>query len=231
MDVFGTGITPSTPHQKPLPDLVQWWYDVCLGLAGIPVKNPVEILVLALRKKERDTVGEAGIKNLLSMHIKDTKLIGSLMGEITTFVHSYSTKENGELLKRIQELKNDDTYEQDSDCTPNSAAPPTPVGQSTSGNAKRKKKLVELSTKSFSSLSDTVSKLQFVRKIHKEFLEKTEGGKKELLSPGSKRWYNRYVKVLVCLEDHLGGDIDQFIEQYNCMNDFFPSRFKCTCGR
>ena len=22
---------------------------------------------------------------------------------------------------------------------------------------------------------------------------------------GSNRWYNRYVKVLVCLEDHLGG--------------------------
>lgn len=52
VDVHGTAVTPSTPFQKKLPDLCDWWYKEVVGLKKCPFDCPQEILKLALQDKK-----------------------------------------------------------------------------------------------------------------------------------------------------------------------------------
>ena len=225
VDVHGTAVTPSTPFQKALPDLAQWWYEKCLGLEQRPFERPMDVLALALQEKVpgSNTVDFDTVQKTISTHVQDCDILCAIMKQVKALAFTHSKRENAELLRRLEGEKLSPVGMEVTKGQKNSAS------GSVSSVSIPSRGSIELPTQGLISLSTTVQKLAFIQAIYQQFLDKT-GGDKEALTPASKRWCNRYFRVVDCLNKHLRGNVASFIEEYNCANDFYPSKFKCTHG-
>ena len=254
--LHGTAITPSTPYQKDLPQLVDWWYDTCLGLKDVPFSEPISILNLALQDRSSSpcsTVDFNTVQRSISAHISDPGIVRTLMSQVQRLTYNHSTRENQDLIRRLASYQNPvpgpsmrQVLDERASTTspvrvPGTGSPvPAPIAVSPARTTGTRSPVrtsrtsntggIALCTQGFKGLGDTRAKLKFIQGVFKEFRAKT-GGKKELLTPASKKWCNRYLKIVLCLEGHLQGDVDLFVEQYNCPKDFPSIKWRCTCQR
>ena len=237
-DVHGTAISPSTPYQKTLPDLCDWWYRDCLGLKDRPADRPRELLKLVLQERSTDisTINFNTYKRTLRSQIKDPDVIWSLMRQVQTLAFVYSNQVNGELLGKAdtRDTRDDSSSGKRDSCSEDrdsilhdTTMEASPTFQS---NVRIKKGKIELDYKEFGMCKGTIDKVKYIERVRNDFISRC-GGRKELLTPGSKRWCNRYFCIVECLEIHCGGSVKKFMEEHNCPNDFPPSKFSCKCTK
>ena len=183
VDVHGTAVTPSTPFQKKLPDLCDWWYEEVVGLKKHPFDCSQEILKLALqdKKDESCTIDFLSYEKRLTMQIKDPDVIRSLMRHVQLLAYTYSNNENAELLvkknvKRTPDKEEDKEREyvdvRTGDTLEEREPPlcPTPKKQEIFFLDTRKttKGTVELEYKKFAQAKGTSSKLLFIKSVQRQ---------------------------------------------------------------
>ena len=234
-DTYGVGTSFSTPFQKSLPLLAQWWYDKCLRMEGKPFSDPKVVLDIALLRRRADgasTVDLSTIQSALSTHIRDNDVLNALMRQVRQLTVITSSNDNSSLLRQIQDLQaaqpRPDIRAVLAQRTRRNAPPPPVPTSSLSTDLPRGS--IPLSIEGFAALKSTDAKIAFLRTVHNEFLQVTNGGDKEALLPAHKRWYNRYVPILHCLAVHHNDNVESFKLEYNCPNNFAPSKWICTCG-
>jgi hypothetical protein len=218
----GTAITSSTPFQKPLPELVDWWYSTCLGMGDRPITRPIEVLTLALRQRPR-LRDLAAIKDRLGNTIQDSQELEFVMQMLTDYNHHCVRQENLRMLEQLERAR--DTSAPTTGATAVLAPMVLPPA------AKRTRRegtvLVELQGQDHLKTLEGLGKLEFLLCKEAELLEMTSGDK-EKLNPSSKRWYNRHVaKAVLCLHSHLSDDSQAFLQRYG--HKFFTTKFKCSC--
>jgi hypothetical protein len=213
----GTAITASTPLQKPLPELVDWWYSKCLGLGDRPITRPIEVLSLALRQKPQ----------LYSMAAINEKLKNSVIdprerAEISGMIHEHNLhsvrQESRRMLESLERARD-------------TSGTGTVLASMVSPPAKRQRSertgLVELEGQDQLKTLKGLAKLEFLLSKEAQLFETTSGDK-EKLTASSKRWYNRHVaKPLQCLHSDLNEDSQAFLQRYG--QNFTTTKFQCTC--
>ena len=225
-DAYSAGTSWSTPYQQDLPDLVRWWYDKCLHMEGKPFRDPKMVLEIALKTRTiggDSTVNFSTLEKSLMDSVHDTALVQGLMNQVRRLTYMVSSQDNTALLQKVKALRT-------------SKSTPT-IGQvlqgkrsarqiSTSDEEKLPRGSIILNTSGFKNEKTTEGKIRFLRSVHSEFLEKTNGDK-EALDAGPKRWYNRYYKIVQCLDVHFTGDMKAFSIYHNCPSDFTASLWWC----
>jgi hypothetical protein len=180
----GTAITPSTPFQRPLPELAHWWYTTCLGLSGSVISSkPVEVLNLALQKKPKPCNMDA-IQARLSKSIPDDpQEVERLMAMFLENSQQQVRQENIRMLENLARGSG-------------TTVPPTELAPMVSPPAKRQRiagtPKIELDDRPHLKQMTGATRLEFLLSKEAEFLAKAFGSKKNL-TDGSKRWYNRSV--------------------------------------
>jgi hypothetical protein len=217
----GTAITASTPFQKPLPELADWWYSTCLGMGKRPITRPVELLVLALRQKPKLRSLDA-IKDRIGNSIRDPHEVEFVIQMFHNFNLQCVRQENLCMLEQLKRAR---------DTSAPTTGTTVVLASMVSPPAKRKQRegtdLVELQGQDQLKTLKGLEKLEFLLSKEAELFE-IASGDKEKLNPSSKRWYNRHVaKALLCLHSHLNEDSQTFLQRYG--QKFTTTKFRCSC--
>lgn len=212
-DKHGTAVTASTPYQKPLPELVDWWYSHCLGYGDRPMTKPLKVLDLAL-KRQSISVGIGQICQYVSQNV-NPGIADTLMNMFTTYHTAALRAENSRNILAMEQERNENVAR-----APTAALQPPKKKRRTEGST-------EIERRDEISMLEGSAKLDLIRDYHQQLLEKV-GGKKQRLDEKSKRFYNRHVpKILTCLDDHCGGNVQRFLQTYG--QNFKTTKHECKC--
>ena len=209
----GTSVTPSTPYQKPLCQLVDWWYSHCLGYKDRPMTEPLRVLTFALRRTpDVTTMNELRVYAFKNVQ---PEVASKMMNLFKKFHHDAIQAEVQKTLLGVR------SRDQDSIQQPE-VATVSPI-------AKRQRRQGDIELRGRTTMTKTkgLQKLATIKQAHGQ-LETDCNGQKELLNSASKRWYNRHcVKVCKCLFEHLNGNDALFLSLYG--ESFKTEKHECQC--
>ena len=231
-DSYAQGTTWSTPFQKDLPDLVDWWYNKCLHMEGKPFSSPITILEIALKERSPNgcsTVNFSTVEKSLTEHIRDSSLVQGLMEQVRRLTYLTSMHENSELLQRLKNMQAQAAGPSIKQVLLQKKRAASAISTMEENSTLIPRKSVYLTRSRFSECKTTESKIEFLRVVHEEFVSKTNGGDKEALTDACKRWYNRTYIAVQCLDRHFSGDMAAFKSHHNIPLDYVPGNFKCPC--
>jgi hypothetical protein len=211
----GSAITSSTPYQKALPELAQWWYSSCLGLKDRPVGNrPVEILYLACNHRPQ-LHGMDLLQARLTTNIHNANEVNEIMDIFRGTMAEHTREAVASIHLQLEEARAQSTQ------------PSQEVLVSVTGKKKDYSGNVQFSETKLQKSIKGNDRIEFLLAREREFQEKT-GGQKSKLTEAAKRWYNRHiVKCLVCLNTHLKGDRAAFLDIYGAT--FMTTTWTCRC--
>ena len=199
-------------------------------MEGKPFDDPVGILGIALNQRSISgcsTVDFSTVEKSLKEHVRDSGAVKGLMNQVRQLTYLTSMQENSELLQRLK------SYQAQSSgpdiktvLEKKRSASAISTGDGTTSSVIPRRS-VSLSRHSFGSCKTTETKIAFLRKVHEEFVAKTNGGDKEALFEACKRWYNRNYPVVLCLDNHFCGDMARFKSYHNIPLDYAISKFSC----
>ena len=225
---YGAIATSSTPFQKPLPELVQWWYNDCLGMKGKPFDMPVSILenVVLVRRDPTGPISNLDdLAQLLSTHISSQEIVKTLMAKITAVTHVHSSRVNADLLGQLEALKISNLP----------TAAPLPVLREVRATREQpikstpKTGTLSLVIPSF-RCTTTLDKLRICTSVRTEFLLGPAKGHLKMLLPAPKRWIIRNMGMLHCLETCCGKSEQRFVEIYGTNVSIGKKNWICKCG-
>ena len=211
-------VTSSTRYQQPLPSLVDWWYETCVGMGRNtePLRKPIGLLnqVMAIRASVHDLDSlqdyllpllkqPTELPRIMAMfHDLTRHRIWNEMAVVTTRRESASLILGREAVAAVVSPRKRSIGDVD---LPNRTA--------------------------LRKIKRGSDKLRFLLKQHADF-QSLADGKKEKLNPASKRWYNRHVaQVVKCFLTCHKSSVASFLAGSSSGTGIFKTDpYKCNKG-
>lgn len=221
----GATNSSSTPFQKPLYELVHWWYDHCLQMRGKPFLSPISILVHALKPRDEGLlINFSTVEKSLSASVGDPALLRNIMAQVKALCISHSNQVNNRLLCENEALIETASSVQRPVLTP---AREALRGMLRTVSPRSSTSLLDLTSTQDVRKLPTDEKLAVILSVRRQFNELAHGVR-ERCNARSKTWMIRHFKVLPCLDNHFHGDIAAFALRYGARFAIKP--WKCNCG-
>jgi hypothetical protein len=218
----GSAATSSTPYQKDLPDLVEWWFVKCLGLDPMVSLNPVQLFHLVCSQRT-PAKGLDALKQVLLEKISDAGMVDSLLAQINDLVHERSRQ-------RIQLLQQHHEDIKSIVVTHGSTSTVSQLSTDMNGSANvqdlpSESAKIVLPRTGFAKAKgrDKISQLLACR----DHIANNAGGDVSCLQRLCRKWYMKNLSILVCYEDHMHCSMTGFLSLYG--NQFKTSKWKCKC--
>lgn len=238
---YGSGLTPSAQWQRPLPELVDWWYTDCVCMDTSRLVRPVELLHFVCHIKPKLTGGIDGYKQEIQKHIKDHSIVDDLIKKLGELLIETVKKETNAIQQLLEE-KRTNTNETTLALNTTDGGPGSsiianhksitknckqPASGAQQGRTAMATPLIRLD-RALPPKCKGVAKIAFLHRVRDQFNEQAEG-KLCMLHPACSRWYRRNVKtVLHCLDVCLHGSTSKFVDVYG--EKFTTTNWECRCN-
>lgn len=243
----GTGVTPSTPYQKPLPLLAQWYYEVELGMGTRPLDraHPCRLLTISFLRKPEDSSPPALLTDLAHQFVRDQEQAALLVKKVEELFQLRLANDIELILGGFQPASAAArSFALAQPAVPSPAAgrlgiqqpsevssPGTPVTPGTPGTTPRstteRRPLPTQDPKTLSGKPEQL--LQLFLDCHQVTTQDYGGNLNLLPHKKDKTWFNRHCrKALRCLFSCCGNDTDTFLEMYG--SDLNGAKFTCKMG-